>query len=301
MKAITKEEIQAFKATANPMQISHISDIFPELVAKFKKGPSAFIGLPTKRWPVFNSAYGGLREGELITLTADTGMGKTTFALNMLMDYLQQGIPCFLVSLEIPISHLSVLMSQLISKKHFDEMTPEDLGGVGEVLKGLPLFYLDMFGQIQERFLLKTIEYAGLAIGCKFAVIDHLDYILRQREEWQNESYVIGDSMRRLVAKTREAKLTTLLIVHPAKLGQHGVHRREVGMDELKGSSSIKQESDSVWGIHRPDPSKNMTTLRFLKIRNHRFGGHVGSKISFSFDRKTQELDEVSTGIEWED
>lgn len=302
MNIISQKDIDEHRVMPKDRGIKHISEVFIDLVDKWKQDPSYLTGKRTTCWPVFNSAFGGARPGELITLTSETGTGKTTFAMNWLMDTVRQGITSMVISLELPMFAIGQMIAQMITGKSFSEFDASVLGGVGEVLKGLPLYFLETNGKTKEDYIVKAMDYAGVKLGVKFILIDHMDYIEKNRtEKWVNDSYMIGDTMRRLCGKTREIEATTLLIAHPSKLEQKGVKMREVGIDELKGSSSIKQESDAVISVFRPDPGKNMTQVRFLKIRNGDFGRFVNGKLRMSFDPRSRLLTELSTSVEWDD
>lgn len=301
MKVITQKDVEAHRQHTVQTKTVKIGELFNDIVERFGEKREAILGHPTTNWSAFNATFGGARPGEVITLTSETGTGKTTFALNWMMDAAQSGVACFLVSCEIPVSMVAVQVAQMIAGKRFSRFGKEDLAPVSAVLDTLPIWFLDRHGMIEEELLYTAMSYAHKEFGCRFMVIDHLDYIIKERQQWQNESYVIGDTMRRLCGKTKEIEATSLVIAHPAKLNQPGVKRREIGLDELKGSSSIKQESDAVFGIYRPDPEKNVTRLRFLKIRNHEFGRFTGGTLRFSFNPESLVLSELSTGVEWGD
>lgn len=100
---------------------------------------------------------------------------------------------------------------------------------------------------------------------------------------------MVGDFLRRLAGLAHEYNVAILLIVHPTKTGEKGLKNREIGIDEMKGSSSIKQESDAVFSLFR---DKDFTYLRFLKIRHHLYSKYLNAMIAFRFDQTNLRFEE---------
>lgn len=297
MQGIDLRDVLEFKIEKKESEILHIKNQFSHIIKKMGQSPEEIAGHPHRTWLGFNRAFGGTR-GELITVTADTGVGKSTFVRNWLKDHVEQGRPSLLISLEDSMNSVTECFCQMISGKDIINFGEQDAKAVGEQFKLWPLYYLDHQGPIKETVLMNTIDYAFTELGIKFFVVDHLEYI---EKDWvgRNESYVIGDTMRKLAGKAHSLNVTIILIVHPAKMSVKGNEIREVGLDELKGSSSIKQESDAVFGIFRPDPQVAVAWLRFLKIRSHRFSRSVQGKIQFGFDPESLTWWEVDGKLEW--
>lgn len=296
MKAIDLDDIRAPQKP--PPEIVHIKERFTHVVKRMRQDKSNVLGHATRHWLGFNKAFGGAR-GELVTVTADTGMGKSTFVRNWLLDTVGQNRPSLLVSLEDSINQVTECLSQMITGKDVMDFDDQDARSVAQQFNEWPLYYLNHQGPLKEDILLDLIDYASEELGTKFIVLDHLDYI---DKSWsgRNESYVIGDTMRRLAGKAHENEVCIVLIAHPAKMNVKGNLQREIGLDELKGSSSIKQESDAVFSIYRPDPTVAESFLRFLKIRNHRFSKNIQGKIRFGFSNENLSWWEVTGELEYD-
>lgn len=300
MHTISRDDLNNHSRASAPPQVKHISQMFDLLVESYLRDPREILGYPTLNWHAFNQAFGGARRGEVITVTGETGCGKTTFAINWLLDTIRQKKPSLLISLEIQWFSVLRQLAQMIQDKPFEKFGDTDIAGVGGVLRDLPLYVLDVNGMVPDKLVLTAIDYAVTQHAVQFVVLDHLDYINKTRgQSWQNESYVIGDFMRDLCGKAHELNTTIVVIAHPSKTMVKGVGRREIGLDELKGSSSIKQESDAVFGIYQPDPSIAETRLRFLKIRATGYSENTLSYLRFSFSKNTLKLTELSTQPEW--
>lgn len=273
------------------IEIKHISEAMDEFIFTLQANPEKVYGTPTTFWKLFNQCYGGMR-GELITLTAETGNGKSTWARNWLQDCVMHKIPSLLISLEDTVTFAMHQFAQMEVGKPSHKFTEDDFRAFGQAFESYPFYYLNWKNMIEEELLFKAILYAIEQKKTQFIVVDHLDYVIKKPSWSNNESYVIGDFLRRLASIAHEYGVTILLIVHPAKLSLQGTKRREVGIDELKGSSSIKQESDAVFGLFRENDGSGKAYLRFLKIRNHLFSRFLGAKIQYRFDSNNLRFEE---------
>lgn len=282
----------------NP-QVEHISELRDLLIERYKADPNSIRGFGTMRWSAFNDTFGGFRPGEVVTITAETGMGKTSFMLNWLMDAVQQGHPALLISLEERWAATAERLAVMTARKPMLEWQPEELGGIMEIWKGVPLYYLDHHGRIDQAQAFAAIEKAVKDHGAKMVVIDHMDYLRRTPEKGENEAALIGGFMQDLAGAAHKHDVCVLLVAHPRKTEVKGIHRREIGMDELKGSSSIKQESDAVLSVFQPDPNTTEMLLRFQKIRSIHFSKNNGGFLRFEFDPKTLWFRELSASVEW--
>jgi len=298
MQELRNEAIHYEPVKKQP-ELRRIHELATDLLQKIKANPEESTGIPHSEWTLFNASFGGAR-GELVTLTSDTGQGKSTFAWNWLKDMVHaKNVNSCLFSLENPMSDICEIFARMVIPKNPRDLEPKEVGEITKTWALWPLWYFDERGMVEEDHMVNALYYAIQQKGCRFIVIDHLDYV---KKAWngRNESYVIGDFVRRLASIAHGENVTILLIVHPSKLNKPGVKTREVGMDELKGSSAIKQESDTVLNIFRPDPMKNHTYLRFLKIRKYLYGKSIGGKIQFSHNFDSQELWEMSAGLEYD-
>ena len=287
-----------YQPEEKPPDLRPIAEMLEYLAKRKMAGTRDIIGLPTKRWSVFNQSFGGAR-GELVAVTSETGEGKTTFTRNWIFDVVDGcGETACLFTLEDPIQSTSEVLAQMAVGEDIQYMTDAELTKAGKKFDEWKLWYLNHRGMLPEQHLYNAIYYAVQQLGCRFFVVDHLDYI---EKSWghRNESYVIGDCVRRLAGIAHKENVTIVLVVHPAKLQTRGVRSREVGADELKGSSSIKQEADAVFTLYRPDRQKSDVYLRFLKIRNHRFGKNMMGRIKFALDPTNLLLNEVSSELEF--
>ena len=239
-------------------------------------------GIQTMFWPKFNEMIGGLREGELTVVFADTGIGKTTFAMNWCSDLVQGGHPCMYISLENPTKQVAKSVMKMITGIYIPmPAKPEHLAAVGKSfdLYGENLYFYDETFKANELNLLKAIYFAKKNYGVKAIYLDHFDRLEITRKS--NESKVDCDTrfLNSFHMFLQRIGVACVGIVHVAKAGDKGGYNkqknrgeRQVMLDEIKGSSAYKQVPDMVLGINRPDIDSNVTKVKLEKIRQEGFG-----------------------------
>lgn len=245
-----------------------------------------------RRWPTMTEHFGGLANEELVVLTGESGRGKTTFFLLYMLDLLRQGFPGFIAFQEGGFGQFSKRVGEMVLQKNEKEFEDSDLGALSEILFKIASFYsYQPGGEVDQERLIAAMKYSVLKYGVKFCVIDHLGFVKLDRRNGKNTAEAIGDFLKKIKTFNAKMKVPVLLIAHPAKSGDKGYSDgREIGMDELKGSSDIKQLADTVMSLFR---TKDKTALRFQKIRNSDYAKNTGLGIIFDYDHKRSELIEA--------
>lgn len=300
MKTFSAEELENYHSQQIKARLLPVGELFNTVLHLKTKPISDLYGVQTSCWPVFNATFGGAREGELIIVTAETGAGKSTFIIDWFVDMARVGMKSCLMSFELSWGAISQMISQKISGKRFKELEDADLKKINNEMQAMIHYFYDHNGEIRGEVILKALEYGSRELGIKMFFVDHFDYIQKQWGD-KNESYVIGDYIRSMAIKAKTLGITVVLICHPSKMNTTSGKRREVELDDLKGSSSLKQEADAIFSLFRPDQGKPITQLRYKKIRNHEFGKNVEGKIRFQFNPVSLTYSEISTGLEFGD
>jgi len=233
----------------------------------------------------------GIALSQLITLAADTGVGKTLIAVQIL-EYIAQmyNVPCCMFSLEMPIEQMlsrrivhylngCITADQLIRKEIPDERFLEIEQSAIQMAK-TPIFVRDDLYNYSD---ITNAIRAMVPKGFKFFVIDLLQLIKmpgsklseRERIDW------ITSELKILANKY---KVTIFLVSHlhrkdDIKMRTDGsIVQREPGLADLKGASGIEQNSDKVMMLWSPEvvnpKTDNPNMYRYLKfgLKKDRFG-----------------------------
>jgi len=238
------------------------------------------------------------RQGELITICAGTGIGKSEFIREQALYCRSRGLKIGYVALEESVerSALGLVGLQLNKPIKFDER-PLDAPGF-EVAWDSTIkdhfYFFDHFGSLEESNLLNRLRY--LRVSCEVDVIflDHISIVVSGMETG-DERRTFDNLMTKLRSLSEETGVAIILISH-LKRPASGTPLEEGGQTSLsllRGSASIAQLSDTVIGLERDqqdEERKDITTIRLLKCR---WTGHTGFAGAVSYNRETGRLVEV--------
>lgn len=288
LKAKADTQVRRAIDTATPAgsDVVHIGSFAEE--ARSLRDPTSW-GWPTQ-WSRLNKLLGGgLREQELVVVTGDTGTGKTTFVTDMLRHMAQRGKPVLNISPEMRPKDLCAKLISQVGKQQIRKMTDPEFEYANTIVSGLPYYVATTVGKIPRKEALNSIEYAVRRHGVKIVVLDHLDFILEgSRDDWSEQDDAVMD----LVSHCQKLNICLILLVHPRKTNtdfKTGMPRLP-DLDDIKGSSAVKQLAHAVLRIHRPrNPNRtkeadSKVVISALKMRND--AGDEGNEVLY-FDPDT--------------
>lgn len=171
---------------------------------------------------------GGLRGGELITISGQSGHGKTSWALWLTKEIVDSGVPCLWFTYEMNPFYLREKFEALGAKEKFNTF--------------VPIRHSENNADWIKAHILKAKE----EYHCKIVFIDHLHYLLPTDQE-MNMSLMIGGVVRKLKQLAIETDTIIYLIAHARKL-QIG---EKMDVNAVRDSALIINESDYVFLVER--------------------------------------------------
>lgn len=255
---------------------------------------------PSIPWPFdgLNNLTHGIRKGELITLTAGSGVGKSQVCREIAYHLIKQGETIGYIALEENVKRTALgLMGLAINKPlHLSKegVTHADLKSAYDDTVGSGRVYLyDHFGSMAASNLIDKIRY--LAKGCDvgFVVLDHLSIVVSGIDDG-DERKTIDVLMTQLRSLVEETGIGLILVSHLKRPeGNKGWEEGlKTSLNALRGSAAIAQLSDSVIGLERNQQdaeAANQVTVRVLK---NRFSGETGVATTLFYDKDTGRLSE---------
>lgn len=235
-------------------------------------------------WPIAYEKLGGIREGELMLLTAGSGIGKSTAAREIAY-HLQQKENLTIGNIFLEES--TVKTAQAYAAIHNNvrlkslRQDPTILSDAQwqDTLTSVihPMFFYDHFGSLDSDRLLAKMRYMRKVLGCHFVILDHISIVISgQESSSEGERKDIDRLMTKLRSLIEETGLGVIAIVH-LKQPEGKPHEEggRVTLSQLRGSGSLKQLSDCVWALERDQQgdNPNCSCLRVLKDRED---GSVG-------------------------
>ena len=245
----------------------------------------------------------GIRPGEIVLVTAGSGIGKTTVVrtiahflgvhenikVGTLMleespERTAQGFMSLTLGVPVHLEWANVPKEEL--KRAFDET----LGSGNFVI-------YDHFGSIEGDNLINQMRYMAKSEGCKFLVLDHVSIAISGLEG-ENERRIIDNLMTKLASLAQETGCGIIIISHLRKTDDKRKSHEEggtVSLSDLRGSGALYQLSFTVVALERDqqeeDPRlKNVLRVRLLKCR---FTGETGIAGHLYYNKETDRLEAV--------
>lgn len=240
----------------------------------------------------------GMRRGELITITAGSGVGKTQICREIAYHLLQENQSIGYIALEESTKRTALgLMGLAVNKPlHINKEGIDDdaLRTAFDNTVGSGRVYLyDHFGSLATDNLLNKVRY--LAKGCDvgFVILDHLSIVVSGVDDG-DERKSIDIIMTKLRSLCEETGIGIILVSHLKKpSGDKGWEDGlQISLNSLRGSAGIAQLSDICIGVERNQQGENpdVSTIRVLK---NRFTGETGIAAYVHYNKETGRMTEV--------
>ena len=246
-------------------------------------------------WPSLNEMTMGLREGEIVTMCAGSGIGKSSVCKEIAYHLLSSGVTTGYIALEESTKRTALgIMGLYLNKPIYlnpAEATEEELKTAFDATVGSGNYYTyDHWGSLDEGNLLSKIRYLVTGVGCKIIFLDHLSIVVSGMEGG-DERRMIDNVMTKLRSLVEELNFGLVLVSHLKRPDGKGHEEgARTSLAQLRGSAGIAQLSDMVIGMERDQQdveNNHRTTIRVLK---NRWCGQNGVASVLEYDDKTGRL-----------
>ena len=232
----------------------------------------------------------GIRYGELITITAATGAGKSSFCRELCTHLLQKGERIGYLALEESNRRTALgLMSVACGKPlHIGEHNRSDLtAAYDNTLANWNLFLYDGFGSYDPETIYTRIEYLASGLDCKVIFLDHLSILLSGLDG--DERRMIDQTMTKLRSLVERTGIAMFLVSHLRRTQTDHNHEEgaRVTIGQLRGSASIAQISDGVIALERDQQSGSDDAATTVRVLKNRYSGETGIAGQLKYDLNT--------------
>ncbi len=222
-----------------------------------------------------DSRLKGLRPGQLVVVAGTTGMGKTSFAMNVALNVaMEKRVAIF--SLEMTREELIERAVISLANVNESEMgqSPDAVKAIqsaGKSFRDLDLYIDDKGGAAVE-----YIKAQCHRIKPALIVIDYLGLMsMRQRKGGTRENEVSATT-RALKVLAKECKCVVLLLAQLNREVDRRTDKKPM-LADLRESGSIEQDADIVMFLHRPGKydekaDQKAAVLDIAKYRNGQTG-----------------------------
>lgn len=261
-------------------------------------------GLLFSSCQTLNAMTLGARSGELVMVTSGSGMGKSTFVRQLLLEWGRQGKRVGMAMLEeaveetvqdligldnnVRLRQCKELKEQILRDGRFDEWYDR--------LFNDDKFHLyDSFAESEEDTLFAKLAYMVDGLDCDVILLDHISIVVSGMDDNSDERKTIDRIMTRLkkFAKTKGVVVVVICHLKNPEKGKSHEEGRPVSITDLRGSGALRQLSDTIIALERNQQgdTPNVVQLRLLKCR---FTGDTGLAGFLEYNKLTGWLEPIS-------
>lgn len=237
----------------------------------------------TTQYPGMDKLTRGFRKGELVMVTAGTGIGKSTIVR-------QIG------------HHLNVVHGLSIGNIFLEESYKKTVQGYIAIDRKIPLgdlrqnpellhrddahesmqlcikngrtYFYNHFGSLESDSLLSKIDYLA-SMGVDFILLDHISIAISgQTSSKEGERKDIDILMTKLRSAIERTGIGVIAICHLTKAEKGKSHEEggQVSLDDLRGSGTLKQIPDTILALERDQQGENPDEAYIRVLKNREFG-----------------------------
>ena len=238
----------------------------------------------------------GIRYGELCTITAGSGIGKSSFCRELATSLLQAKERVGYLALEESNRRTALgLMSAAVGKSlHLgvhDRATLTE--AYNNTLANWNLFLFDGFGSFDPDVIYQRVEYLAQGLDTKVIFLDHLSILLSGLDG--DERRMIDTTMTKLRSLVERTGIAMFLVSHLRRTSGDTNHEEgaRVTLGQLRGSAAIAQLSDSVIALERNQQSTSGGSDTTVRVLKNRYSGEVGIACKLTYDLSTCKFHET--------
>lgn len=279
-----------------PDGIINASALFDEVMTPIEKAPALY------PWDGLNKLTYGIRQAELVTITAGSGLGKSQVLReivwhllnktdnNIGMFFLEEGrrrtgLGLMSMAANKPLHLPTTEVTEVEKKEAFDATL-----GTGRV------WLHDHFGSTDIDNIVGRVRYMAKALDCKYVFLDHITIVVSSQQN-PDERKALDEVMTKLRMLVQETGISLFVVSHLKRPDGKGHEEgAATSLAQLRGSGAIAQLSDMVIGLERngqaeEEDTRNTTKVRVLK---NRFAGITGPACSLLYNHDTGRINELT-------
>lgn len=266
-------------------------------------------------WSGLNVKLDGLRQGELITLTGGTGLGKSSVTRELehwLITNTNDKVGVIALEEDWRRTVDGILSIEANARLHIDsvrsEFSEEEIDNFFNVLydgeNKNRVFVHAHLGMNDVDSVFSKLRFMAMGLECKWIVFDHLHMLLSMTTDG-DERRNIDSIMHNFRTLVEETGVGLILVSHLRRIDGNRGHENgiETGLNHLRGSQSIAQLSDCVISLERNQQSEDPVEASTTRVRvlKSRYTGDVGLATHLFYDKDSGRLSEIAMEVEEQD
>ena len=255
-------------------------------------------------FPTLNNKTYGLRQGEIVTICAGSGAGKSAFVSEVAYDLAitkEQSVGYIALEESVGRTARRFMGIHLSAPIHLPNHEVEEDSlrvAFDETLGTGRLWLYDHWGSLDSDNLLSKMRYLVQACECQWLILDHLSIVISGLGMDGDERRMLDQTMTMLRSFVEQTGCGLLIVSHLRRPPNGRSHEEGLmpSLTDLRSSHAIAQLSDMVLALGRNSQSddeeeRNTTEVRILK---NRFSGETGRACHLRFFNDTGRLEETT-------
>ena len=243
----------------------------------------------------------GIRAGEMVTITAGSGLGKSQFLREIvyhIINNTQDNIGLLFLEESVKRTAKSLMSLHANKPLHLPdiEVTNEELRDSFDATLGTGRVYLfDHFGSTAIDNIITRVRFMAKALDCKYIFLDHVSIVVSAQDNG-DERKALDEIMTKLRMVVQETGIALFCVSHLKRPDGKGHEEgASTSLSALRGSGSIGQLSDMVLGLERNGQAEDLKERHTTRVRvlKNRFSGLTGPACGLYYDRITGRMSET--------
>lgn len=246
-------------------------------------------------WTGLNELTYGIRFGELVCITAGSGLGKSQVLREVVWHMVQEtkeNIGLMFLEESVKKTALSIMSLAANAPLHLpdNEVGDEERKRAFDATLGTNrLFLFDHFGSTSIDNIVNRVRYMAKGLGCKYVFLDHISIVISAQENG-DERKALDEIMTKLRMLVQETNIALVIVSHLKRPADKGHEEGAVtSLAQLRGSGSIAQLSDMVIGLERNGQAEDLEIRNTTKVRvlKNRYSGTTGPACNLLYNKHT--------------
>ena len=262
-------------------------------------------GVMATGWKNFDKKlFGGFNRGELNIFAGGSGPGKSLFLQNLAVNYVEQGLNCVYITLELSENltamRIDAMLTDTAARDIYKDLDTVDLKVKMKAKQSgkLRIKYINSGATaIDIRAYIKEFEIQH-NIKCDVILIDYLDLLMPMNKRVSPSDLFVKDKYVSEELRNLAVDLNTILIT-ASQLNRASVEEIEFDHSHISGGLSKIQTADNVIGIFtsRAMRERGKYQIQFMKTRS---SSGVGHKVDLEFNVDTLRILDLAEDQEYQ-
>ncbi len=239
-------------------------------------------------WVGLNAKTYGIRKGEMVIVTAQTGVGKTALLREIEYQILQEDpetkVGTLFLEETVEDSGLGLMSIEANKPLHLPDCkyTEEEYNSAERILDNNRVYFYNSFGSTSIDAIISRVRYYAKGLDCKYIILDHLSIIVSDQSHG-DERKALDEIVTKLKTLTIELGIALIAVVHLNREGN------------IRSTAAIEQLANIVIRLERDvkDEDEVVRNTTQVIVEKNRYAGKTGPATQLYYDENTGRLDEL--------